>query len=310
MTDKKNGREYLGYVLEKLKERITEISLSLVEGQKEIEGMHEYYWENYTEMDQYGYENYDNQQALFHQMHANEEQFLLRKRFKKMLDSPFFGRVDFVYDGDDEPEIFYIGIGNLSETAGHRPLVYDWRAPVSSLFYDYDKGPAAYEAPSGTFSGEVVSKWQYKIRRGKMIYEFESDVKIDDEILGAELGSKGEVQLKNIVRTIQKEQNAIIRNTKDRIMVIQGAAGRARRRQPQILISGAERDRPFDQRSADNALFSPVAGIESRAQHGDLHIAHLDNESFVRHLLDFEKALADKPHVPLVPAEITVVFQT
>ena len=64
MTDKKNGREYLGYVLEKLKERITEISLSLVEGQKEIEGMHEYYWENYTEMDQYGYENYDNQRAL------------------------------------------------------------------------------------------------------------------------------------------------------------------------------------------------------------------------------------------------------
>ena len=59
MTDKKNGREYLGYVLEKLKERITEISLSLVEGQKEIEGMHEYYWENYTEMDQYGYENYE-----------------------------------------------------------------------------------------------------------------------------------------------------------------------------------------------------------------------------------------------------------
>lgn len=86
--------------------------------------------------------------------------------------------------------------------------------------------------------------------------------------------------------------------------------GPARRRQPQILISGAERDRPFDQRSADNALFSPVAGIESRAQHGDLHIAHLDNESFVRHLLDFEKALADKPHVPLVPAEITVVLQT
>ena len=68
MTDKKNGREYLGYVLEKLKERITEISLSLVEGQKEIEGMHEYYWENYTEMDQYGYENFDNQQALLHQL--------------------------------------------------------------------------------------------------------------------------------------------------------------------------------------------------------------------------------------------------
>ena len=103
--------------------------------------------------------------------------------------------------------------------------MYDWRAPVSGLFYDYDKGSASYEAPSGVFEGEITSKWQYKIRNGKMIYEFESDVKIDDEILGAELGSKGEVQLKNIVRTIQKEQNTIIRNTSDKIMVIQGAAG-------------------------------------------------------------------------------------
>ena len=133
--------------------------------------------------------------------------------------------MDFQYDGDEEAETFYIGIGNLSESAGSLPLVYDWRAPVSGLFYDYDKGPASYEAPSGIFEGEVTSKWQYKIRKGKMLYEFESDVKIDDEILGAELGSNGAVQLKNIVRTIQKEQNEIIRNTKDKIMVIQGAAG-------------------------------------------------------------------------------------
>ena len=220
-----NGREYLLHVRECLKKRLAETDAAILEGEKEIEDMHEYYWENYTEMDEYGYENFDNQQALFRQMNANEEQFLLRKRFKKMMDSPFFGRVDFRYDGDDEPELFYIGIGNLSERAGSLPLVYDWRAPVSGLFYDYDKGSASYEAPSGVFEGEITSKWQYKIRNGKMIYEFESDVKIDDEILGAELGSKGEVQLKNIVRTIQKEQNTIIRNTSDKIMVIQGAAG-------------------------------------------------------------------------------------
>ena len=208
-----------------LNDRLAQADAAILEGEKEIEDMHEYYWENYTEMDQYGYEDYDNQQALFRQMNANEEQFRLRKRFKKMQDSPFFGRVDFRYDGDEEAETFYIGIGNLSESAGSLPLVYDWRAPVSGLFYDYDKGPASYEAPSGIFEGEVTSKWQYKIRKGKMLYEFESDVKIDDEILGAELGSNGEVQLKNIVRTIQKEQNEIIRNTKDKIMVIQGAAG-------------------------------------------------------------------------------------
>ena len=225
MENIKNGREYLQYVLKCLNDRLAQADAAILEGEKEIEDMHEYYWENYTEMDQYGYEDYDNQQALFRQMNANEEQFRLRKRYKKMQDSPFFGRVDFRYDGDEEAETFYIGIGNLSESAGSLPLVYDWRAPVSGLFYDYDKGPASYEAPSGIFEGEVTSKWQYKIRKGKMLYEFESDVKIDDEILGAELGSNGEVQLKNIVRTIQKEQNEIIRNTKDRIMVIQGAAG-------------------------------------------------------------------------------------
>ena len=106
-----------------------------------------------------------------------------------------------------------------------QPLVYDWRAPVSGLFYDFDKGPAVYQAPAGEIQGEILSKWQYKIKNGKMIYEFESDTKIDDDILKKELGTNSDVKLKNIVRTIQKEQNAIIRNTRDRILVIQGAAG-------------------------------------------------------------------------------------
>ena len=225
MAAVKNGREYLSHVTESLKHRIVQLDESIEAGQKEIEGMHEYYWENYTEMDQYGYENFDNQQALLHEINASNEKIELRRRFRKMMDSPFFGRVDFCYEGDDEPEIFYIGIANLAEENGGLPLIYDWRAPVSGLFYDFDKGPASYQAPLGEIHGDIAAKWQYKIRGGKMIYEFESDVKIDDEILKAELGSNGDVQLKNIIRTIQKEQNAIIRNTSDRIMVIQGAAG-------------------------------------------------------------------------------------
>ena len=220
-----NGREYLLHVTETLKHRITQLDDSIEAGQKEIEGMHTCYWDNYTEMDQYGYENFDNQQALLHEINASNEKIELRRRFRKMMDSPFFGRVDFCYEGDDEPEIFYIGIANLAEENGGLPLIYDWRAPVSGLFYDFDKGPASYQAPLGDIHGDIAAKWQYKIRGGKMIYEFESDVKIDDEILKAELGSNGDVQLKNIIRTIQKEQNAIIRNTSDRIMVIQGAAG-------------------------------------------------------------------------------------
>ena len=219
------GTEFLGYVTEKLKLRIAEIGTSIQEVQKDIENMNDYYWENYTEMDQYGYENYDNQQALLAQVNANQENYKYQHRLKKMLDAPFFGSVDFVYEEEEEPETFYIGLGNFAEERGGVPLIYDWRAPVSSLFYDYDKGTAAYDAPGGTMNGEILSKWQYKIRNGRMIYEFESDMKIDDDILKEELGANSDVQLKNIVRTIQKEQNKIIRNTKDKILAIQGAAG-------------------------------------------------------------------------------------
>lgn len=217
--------QFLKEITDCLQQKIKELDEDLSAGQQEIKNMHEYYWENYTEMDEYGYENYDNQQALLHQVHANEEKLSKRKRLTKMLESPFFGRVDFRYDGEEESETFYIGIGNFAPRTGMRPLIYDWRAPVSGLFYDYDRGPAAYDAPGGRMEGEITSKWQYKIKSGHMIYGFESDTKIDDEILKQELGSGGDVQLKNIVRTIQKEQNAIIRNTEDRILAIQGAAG-------------------------------------------------------------------------------------
>ena len=222
MTD---GTIFLEEVKEKLNSRIHALQQDLEEGEKDIAGMQEYYWDNYTEMDEYGYENYDNQQALFRQASANEEKEKLMHRFMKMQDSPFFGRVDFIFDGEGEAETFYIGIGNFAEKTGSVPLIYDWRAPVSGLFYDFDKGPASYQAPAGLIEGEIASKWQYKIRNGKMVYGFESDMMIDDEILKQELGSNSDVQLKNIVRTIQKEQNAIIRNTKDKILVIQGVAG-------------------------------------------------------------------------------------
>lgn len=221
----KREEEYLAVVVEKIRQKIESINQMLSSGQKEIESMNDYYWQNYAEMDEYGYEIYDNQQALLGQIKSNQEQALFRQRLKRMLDSPYFGRVDFCYEGEDEAESFYIGIGNFAEKTGAVPLIYDWRAPVSGLFYDFDKGKALYEAPSGILEGEITTKWQYKIKNGKLVYAFESDTKIDDEILKAELGNSGDVQLKNIVRTIQREQNEIIRNTKDRILVIQGAAG-------------------------------------------------------------------------------------
>lgn len=217
--------KHLQEVIEKINARLETVNKTLALGQKDIADMNDYYWENYAEMDEYGYEIYDNQQALLHQLNANQAQAKLKKRLLRMVDSPYFGRVDFQYEGEDDAESFYIGIANFAEEAGAVPLIYDWRAPVSGLFYDFDKGAASYEAPAGRLEGEITGKWQYKIKDGRLIYSFESDTKIDDEILKEALGSGSDAQLKNIVRTIQKEQNAIIRNTKDKILAIQGAAG-------------------------------------------------------------------------------------
>ena len=95
------GAEFLTYVIGQLKIRIRELDDTISAVQKDIAGMNEYYWENYTEMDQYGYENYDNQQALLGQVNASQEHQRQRSRWKKMLDSPFFASIDFVYEDED-----------------------------------------------------------------------------------------------------------------------------------------------------------------------------------------------------------------
>lgn len=99
MENIKNGREYLQYVLKCLNDRLAQADAAILEGEKEIEDMHEYYWENYTEMDQYGYEEFDNRQALLAQVNANQEQLLLRKRFRNMQDSPVFWQGGFYLSG-------------------------------------------------------------------------------------------------------------------------------------------------------------------------------------------------------------------
>ena len=119
-----------------------------------------------------------------------KSRFLLRKRFRKMLDSPFFGRVDFLYEGDEEPESFLYrywlifprkqGADRWSMTGVHRSA--DFFMIMTEVLLLMKHLPAIFE-------GEITSKWQYKIRKGNLVYEFESDVKIDDEILKAELGS-------------------------------------------------------------------------------------------------------------------------
>ena len=296
------GTEYLELVSKKLNRKIEELSMVIQEVQKDIEGMNDYYWENYTEMDQYGYEDFDNRRALLNQISANEQNLDMLHRLKKMKDSPFFGSVEFLYDGDVDAETFYIGIGNFAEQTGSVPLIYDWRAPVSGLFYDYDKGEASYEAPGGVMEGEILFKWQYKVRSGKMVYEFESDVKIDDDILKQELGTNSDVQLKSIVSTIQKEQNAIIRNTKDRVLAIQGAAGSGKtsvalHRIAYLLYH--DRDRL---KSSNVLILSPNSVFSDYISHilpelGEEHIREMSFDLFAyRELKDLAADCEDRYH--------------
>lgn len=107
-----DGKLFLEDVNIKLNNRLAEIRKDLDQGLKEIENMHDYYWENYTEMDQYGYEDYDNQQAL-RSKSIESRQVKAMHRFEKMADSPFFGRVDFLFEAEEDAEPFYIGIGNF-----------------------------------------------------------------------------------------------------------------------------------------------------------------------------------------------------
>ncbi|MBO5373599.1 MAG: AAA family ATPase [Lachnospiraceae bacterium] len=216
---------YLTLVLDALHEKIAEINGKMEGNQKDIANMHDYFWENYTEFDEYGYELYDNNTALKTRIKEQGEYTKELLRYEKMLDSPYFGRVDFCYEDEDEPETYYIGIANLAKGRAANPYVFDWRAPVSSLFYDYDKGAAQFEAPAGILTGEITRKKQYKIKNGKLVYVLENDINIDDEILQQALSEHADASLKSIVTTIQKEQNSIIRDTKHRILAVQGCAG-------------------------------------------------------------------------------------
>ena len=141
-------------------------------------------------------------------------------------DNPYFARIDFVEEGTGNPvESIYIGRSSLIGEDGETFYIYDWRAPVSSLFYDGEPGPVSYETPSGSIRGSMTLKRQFVIRGGQLKHVFDTDETIGDDILQAVLSERSDTSMKSIVATIQKEQNRIIRDEKHKLLVVQGAAG-------------------------------------------------------------------------------------
>jgi DNA helicase-2/ATP-dependent DNA helicase PcrA len=147
------------------------------------------------------------------------------KRYKKMLNSPYFGRFDFTEEDYDEREKIYIGLHNLMNEEDDTIYVYDWRAPISSIFYRSEVGEGSYMSPVGLIKGEVSLKRQYKIYKGNLKFYFDSSVRITDDILQEVLSRNSSSKMKHIVETIQKEQDMIIRDTENEVLIVQGVAG-------------------------------------------------------------------------------------
>jgi DNA helicase-2/ATP-dependent DNA helicase PcrA len=151
-----------------------------------------------------------------------------KARLEKMAESPYFGRIDFQENQPISmitPEQIYIGIAALTDPESGRHLIYDWRSPVAGMFYDYEPGPALYHCPAGIISGHISLKRQYKIAGGRILSMFDTDLKIDDEILQEILGKSTDAKMRTIVNSIQREQNRVIRDERHRLLLVQGPAG-------------------------------------------------------------------------------------
>ncbi len=147
------------------------------------------------------------------------------KHLKMMSKSPYFGRIDFLENGEIKAEQVYIGIYNLSTDDTMDILVYDWRAPISGMFYDFEIGPSSYACPAGLIEGEILLKRQYRIENAEIVYMFDSSLNINDVMLQEILGKSTDNRMRTIVTSIQKEQNTVIRNSEDRVLIVDGPAG-------------------------------------------------------------------------------------
>lgn len=164
-------------------------------------------------------------QRLQSQQQLSED--IVEKQARKvtaMLQDPYFSRIDFQYAGESEVEPLYIGRFSFVGEGGES-VIYDWRAPISSLFYEYDVGPAGFAAPQGLIEGVITNKRQLKFAQGELVKVFDSKSNVYDEVLQEVLASQTGGGMTNVVQSIQKEQNRIIRSDSRRDLIIQGVAG-------------------------------------------------------------------------------------
>jgi len=219
----KEERRFLSLVKTLINATINKAYEEVSEMAKDLQELKKYLWENKDGMDRMEKEavRYSiNQNAWF-----GEETVKQKSKLIKLLDSPYFARIDFIESNKSNNYTVYIGVHSFFDNTSKVNLIHDWRAPISSVFYDYEIGKAYYDAPGGRIEGEVSLKRQYRIKNGKMEFMLETSFNVFDDILQKELSVASDEKMKNIVATIQRDQNKIIRNQTSQTLIIQGVAG-------------------------------------------------------------------------------------
>ena len=219
----KQEKEYLKQIISFLKKIIGNTDASVKDHVDTLAEYKDYIWSN-KDIDPH--EIRSMRESILNHFALGESVINKRKRLTKILAIPYFGRIDFLEKKENSKVMpTYIGIHTFYDPESRTTLIHDWRAPVSSMFYDHELGEAGYRSPSEEIKGEISLKRQYRIRGGKMEFMIESALTVHDDILQKELSSNADDKMKNIVATIQREQNRIIRNEDIRTLIIQGVAG-------------------------------------------------------------------------------------
>lgn len=219
----KQERTYLQQIINLLKKAIGNTDVSVKEHVDTLAEYKDYLWSN-KDIDPH--EIRSMRESILNHFALGENVIDKRKRLGKILDIPYFGRIDFKAREESGKVLpIYIGVHSFYDSGSKMSHIYDWRAPISSMFYDHELGEASYESPSGEVTGDITLKRQYRIRKGRMEYMIESSLTVHDDILQKELSANADDKMKNIVATIQREQNRIIRNEDAQILIIQGVAG-------------------------------------------------------------------------------------
>lgn len=224
-------QKHLDNIMKQIKEREKSLKKSIKSAEGEARDLNSHFFDD-VKLDYDGYSTsmetalsiHQQQQLLSEREHAWQHSAKQLDTVERLEKRPYFARVDFKEQGEKKPETIYIGLGSFADKDNHF-LIYDWRAPISSIYYDGKLGEVSYNSPEGKITVDMTKKRQFMIEDGKIVNMFDTNESIGDQMLLEVLSEKSSTQMKSIVTTIQQEQNKIIRNTSADLLFVQGAAG-------------------------------------------------------------------------------------